>query len=56
MKMNITDQELFEALSDLECKLFYANDYNPTDAREAAHEAVNNALIAFAKATGCRLK
>ena len=53
MKMNMTDQELFEALSELECTLFYADDYNPTDARKAAHEAVNNALIAFSEATGC---
>lgn len=53
MQKHLTDQEIFEALSKLECQLFYAYSSNPTDTRKAAHEAVDRALVAFAEATGC---
>lgn len=48
------NQEIFEKLSELECALFYA--YTRSDNNEElkkAHDAANEALKAFAKATGC---
>jgi hypothetical protein len=49
----MSNQEIFEMLSENESKLFYAYSANPTDEMKAAHQAARNALEAFAKATGC---
>ena len=50
----MTNQEIFDILADNEEKLFYAwsRDFNNKELKEA-HEAAKEALIAFAKATGC---
>lgn len=54
----MSDQEIFEMLSKIECELFYkAINMSPKDpAREVigeAHQAAKTALEAFASATGC---
>jgi hypothetical protein len=46
-------QEIFEMLSDNECKLFYAYCTNPTDEMKAAHAAAKAALESFAKTHNC---
>jgi hypothetical protein len=50
----MTNQEIFNTLADNEQKLFYAlaADKNNEELR-AAHAAARQALVAFAKATGC---
>ncbi len=48
----MSNTEIFEILSENECKLFYAYCANPTEEMKAAHQAARNALEAFAKATG----
>lgn len=49
----MTNQEIFEMLSENESKLFYACLANPTEEMYAAHNAAREALEAFAKTTGC---
>ena len=49
----MTNQEIFEMLSENESKLFYAYSANPTEEMKAAHRSAREALEAFAKATGC---
>ena len=49
----MSNQEIFEMLSENESKLFYAYCANPTDETNAAHKAAKEAIVAFAKATGC---
>jgi hypothetical protein len=49
----MNNQEIFEMLSENECKLFYAYNANHTEDLKAAHQAAREALEAFAKATGC---
>lgn len=48
----MSNTEIFEILSENECKLFYAYCANPTEEMKAAYQAARNALEAFAKATG----
>ena len=50
----MSNQEIFENLVKNECELFYAfcADSKNEDLK-AAHEAAKQALISFAKATGC---
>lgn len=50
----MSNQEIFEALAENECKLFYAwcADSHNEELR-AAHLAARTALETFAKATGC---
>lgn len=50
----MTNQEIFEMLAENECALRYAAwAEKENDALQAAHDAAKQALIAFAKATGC---
>lgn len=49
----MTNQEIFETLSENESKLFYAYCANPTAEMKAAHEAAKKALESFANATDC---
>ena len=49
----MSNQEIFEILSENESKLFYAYSANPTAEMKAAHEAAKKSLEAFAKATNC---
>lgn len=49
----MSNQEIFEMLSENESKLFYAYSANPTEEMKVAHKAAKEALEAFAKATGC---
>lgn len=50
----MTNQEIFETLSENESKLFYAYCADRENLElKAAHEAAKKALIAFASATGC---
>ena len=50
----MSDQEIFEILSDNESCLFYACCANKgNEVLEAAHEAAKQALEIYAKATGC---
>lgn len=49
----MSNQEIFEMLSENECKLFYAYCANPTEEMKAAHSAAKQALESFAKSTGC---
>jgi hypothetical protein len=50
----MTNQEIFETLSENEMKLFYASTADKDNlALKVAYEAAKEALIAFAKATGC---
>lgn len=49
----MSNQEIFEMLSENESKLFYAYCANPTEEMKAAHKAAKEAIEAFAKATGC---
>ena len=53
-KKKMNNQEIFETLSENECKLFYAwcADSKNEDLKKA-HLAARAALEAFAKATGC---
>ena len=52
----MTNQEVFEMLSENESKLFYAYcDDSDNEALKAAHESVKQALINFARDTGCHL-
>jgi hypothetical protein len=50
----MTNQEIFEILSDTEEKLFYALCEVPGNAElKAAHASVRAALVAFSETTGC---
>ena len=50
----MTNQELFDILSEYEAKLFYAYCADPkNEALKAARAAARKALEDFAKATGC---
>ena len=49
----MSNQEIFDMLSENESKLFYAYCKNPTDEMKKAHKAAKEALEAFAKSTGC---
>lgn len=49
----MTNQEIFEMLSENESRLFYAKNANPTEEMISAHKAAREALETFAKATGC---
>lgn len=50
----MTNQEIFEMLSDNESKLFYALCRNrENEALKLAHESAKQSLEAFALATGC---
>lgn len=49
----MTNQEIFEALSEREEKTFYAYCSNPTEDTKAAHEIAKRNLVDFAKRTGC---
>jgi hypothetical protein len=50
----MTNQEIFDMLSENESRLFYASNQNPENNElKEAHAAARSALIAFAKATGC---
>lgn len=52
----MTNQEVFEMLSENEARLFYAYcDDRDNEALKAAHESVKQALINFAHDTGCHL-
>ena len=56
MEIIMTNQQIFELLSEHESKLFYALDDDPNnEALRAAHKSIKQALIDFAHATGCRL-
>ena len=49
----MSNQEIFEMLSENECKLFYAHCAEPENKELAeAHKLARQALIAFATATG----
>lgn len=49
------DQEIFNALADLESKLFYArNDPNAPDCVDVVHRLVGDALRTWARFTGCK--
>ncbi len=49
------DQEIFNALSTLESKLFYArNDPDAPDCVGAVHDLVDDALRTWARFTGCK--
>lgn len=51
----MTNQEIFEVLSENECKLFYAMCADKENAElKAAHESAKQALISFSLVTGCR--
>ena len=53
----MTNQEVFEMLSENEARLFYAYcDDRDNKALKAAHESVKQALINFAHDTGCNNK
>ncbi len=48
------NQEIFNALSALESKLFYArNDPDAPDCVDAVHDLVGDALRTWARCTGC---
>ena len=50
----MTNQEIFETLSENEMKLFYAVCADSSNKElKAAYAAARQALEAFAKATGC---
>lgn len=50
----MTNQEIFEMLSEVESNLFYAVSREPENAElKEAHMHAREALVAFAKATGC---
>lgn len=51
----MSNQDIFDVLSDTEAKLFYAwcNDKDNSALKEA-HKSAEEALKAFAMATGCR--
>lgn len=50
----MTNQEIFEILSNNESQLFYAKMQNPDNEHLIeAHAAAKKALESFAKATGC---
>ena len=54
----MSNQEIFEMLSENECKLYYAlaraDKESPLyEALGMAHKAARNALETFAKETGC---
>ena len=49
----MTNQEIFNMLSENEEKLFYAYTHTGTEELKEAHKAARQALVAFAKATGC---
>ncbi len=50
----MTNQEIFDILSDNEEKLFYAWCKDKDNAElKAAHVAARAALVAFSQATGC---
>lgn len=52
--MKENNQEVFEMLAEVECKLFYAAIRNKDNQEiQKAHKAAKEALIIFAKATGC---
>lgn len=46
----MSNQEIFEALSELECALFYRQCRE--EAIEEVHKLVNEALVKFAEVTG----
>jgi hypothetical protein len=52
-KKKMSNQEIFEMLSENESKLFYAYLANPTNEMKTAHEAAKVAIETFAKVTGC---
>lgn len=50
----MTNQQIFEILSENECKLFYAMCRDKENEQlKVAHEAAKRALETFVKATGC---
>ena len=50
----MSNQEIFEMLSENECTLFYAYSANKDNERlKVAYETAKEALVAFAKETGC---
>lgn len=50
----MTNQEIFDMLSENESRLFYASSRNPENEElKAAHAAARAALVSFAAATGC---
>lgn len=50
----MTNQEIFEMLSEFECALLYAKNRDPKNEKlKEAHEHARDALVAFAEATGC---
>ena len=50
----MTNDEIFEMLSEIESNLFYASSHEPDNDRLAeANMYVRKALVAFTKATGC---
>ena len=49
----MTNQEIFNMLSDLEEATFYADIRSQTKETLQAHEQAKKALESFAKATGC---
>ena len=52
----MTNQEVFEMLSENEAILFYAYcEDRDNEALKAAHESIKQALINFARDTGCHL-
>ncbi len=49
------NQEIFNALADLESKLFYArNDPDAPDCVDIVHRLVGDALRTWARFTGCK--
>ncbi len=50
----MTNQEIFDVLAENECRLFYACCADSDNENlKIAHQAAKQALIDFAKATGC---
>ena len=50
----MTNQEMFEMLREIEHHLFYASVHNPeNEDLQVAYAAARQALVSFAKATGC---
>ena len=50
----MTDQQIFDLLSENEMNLFYAKCQAPeSEVLKAAHSAARQALIEFGKITGC---
>ena len=49
----MTKQELFEKLSELECRTYYLNDEKPSEEAEQINQLAREILEAYAKMTGC---